>query len=136
MQEMTENASHCDKLLVVAMDIGTTYSGYAYSFRNNPLEIHTNPNWVAGSERLISLKSPTCVLLKPDKEFHSFGFEAENKFNDLSEDDEHHGWYMFRHFKMALYESKVCTFSLETTSSEKMIMFMYIKQPFFINSCN
>ncbi|XP_053391497.1 heat shock 70 kDa protein 12A-like [Mercenaria mercenaria] len=101
-----EKSSKCTRLLVAAMDFGTTYSGYAFSFRNSPNDIHANPSWVAGSEKLISLKCPTAVLLKPNKEFHSFGFEAENKYADLSEDNVHHGWYLFRRFKMALYETK------------------------------
>ena len=32
-------------LLVVAIDFGTTFSGYALSFRNNPEEIRMNKNW-------------------------------------------------------------------------------------------
>lgn len=104
---MTTAESCTNSLLVAAMDFGTTYSGYAFSFRDKPMDIQTNPNWVAGSEKLISLKNPTCVLLKPNKEFHSFGFEAENKYGDLAEDDEHHGWYMFRRFKMLLHETDV-----------------------------
>ncbi|XP_053384646.1 heat shock 70 kDa protein 12B-like [Mercenaria mercenaria] len=92
-------------LLVAAFDFGTTYSGYAFSFLNDPLKIVTNQSWIAGSEKLISLKTPTCVLLKPNKEFHSFGFEAENKYADLAEDDEHHGWLLFRRFKMKLHNT-------------------------------
>lgn len=40
--------STSDKLIVAAMDFGTTFSGYAYSFRHSPLDIGTNPSWVAG----------------------------------------------------------------------------------------
>ncbi|KAL4239421.1 Heat shock 70 kDa protein 12A [Mactra antiquata] len=119
---MAEMKSHCTRLLVAAMDFGTTYSGYAFSFRDKPLDIQTNPNWHAGSEKLISLKNPTCVLLKPNKEFHSFGFEAENKYGDLAEDDEHHGWYFFRRFKMALYETDNLTSAttIEDIAGKKM----------------
>ena len=100
-------SSKCNRLLVAALDFGTTYSGYAFSFRSKPNDIHTNPEWVAGSEKLISLKCPSSVLLKPDKTLHSFGYEAENKYADLAEDDDHHNWYLFRRFKMTLYETKV-----------------------------
>ena len=94
-------------LIVAAFDIGTTYSGYAFSFRDDPLKVITNESWVAGSERLASLKTPTCLLLKPDGTFHSFGFEAENKYSLLSEDGKHHGWRFFRRFKMMLHNNKV-----------------------------
>ncbi|XP_060585384.1 heat shock 70 kDa protein 12A-like [Ruditapes philippinarum] len=102
---MAAEKSTCNRLLVAAIDFGTTYSGYAFSFSNKPNDIHTNPNWVAGSQQLISLKCPSTVLLKPDKTFHSFGFEAENKYMDLADDSKHHSWYLFRRFKMTLYET-------------------------------
>ncbi|XP_053409017.1 heat shock 70 kDa protein 12B-like [Mercenaria mercenaria] len=100
-------------LLAVAFDFGTTYSGYAFSFRDNPLKIQTNQGWIAGSDQLISLKTPTCVLLNSKKEFDSFGFEAENKFASLAEDGQHHSWLLFRRFKMLLHSNE--TLSRTTT---------------------
>ena len=99
--------SSSNHLLVAAFDFGTTYSGYAFSFRDDPMKIQTNQGWNAGSEKLISLKTPTCVLLDDKKQFHSFGFEAENKYSDLAEDDKHHGWMLFRRFKMLLHNNDV-----------------------------
>ncbi|XP_021373556.1 heat shock 70 kDa protein 12B-like [Mizuhopecten yessoensis] len=96
-------------LLVAAIDFGTTYSGYAFSFlhdyQRDPLKISAN-NWTAGSGGLISLKTSTCVLFKPNGDVHSFGFEAEDKYSDLSLDGEQDGWHYFRRFKMKLYENK------------------------------
>lgn len=94
-------------LLVAAFDFGTTCSGYAFSFRDDPLKVQTNQSWTAGSEKLISLKTPTCVLLDPDRKFHSFGFQAENKYADLAENDKHHEWMFFRRFKMLLHNNEV-----------------------------
>jgi hypothetical protein len=96
-----------DYLLVAAIDLGTTYSGYAYSFRYNQEVVHINQAWNAGTQRLISQKTPTCLLLNAKEEFHSFGFDAENKFAELADDDEHGDWLLFRQFKMLLYEEKV-----------------------------
>ncbi|XP_045161878.1 heat shock 70 kDa protein 12B-like [Mercenaria mercenaria] len=93
-------------VLAVAFDFGTTYSGYAFSFLDDPLTIRTNQGWIAGSDQLISLKTPTCVLLNPKKEFDSFGFEAENKFASLAEDGQHHDWLLFRRFKMLLHSNE------------------------------
>ncbi|KAL3878558.1 hypothetical protein ACJMK2_030895 [Sinanodonta woodiana] len=94
-------------LLVAAIDFGTTYSGYAFSFRSeydkDPCKIYTNV-WNAGSRGLASLKAPTCALFDPHKRFHSFGYEAEDKYADLAADDEADGWYFFRRFKMTLYD--------------------------------
>lgn len=97
-------------ILVAAIDFGTTFSGYAFSFRHefekDPEKISTT-NWVAGSQALVSLKTPSVVLLKPDRTFHSFGFEAENKYGDLAGEGEHAGWLYFKRFKMALHGNKV-----------------------------
>ncbi|XP_060064371.1 heat shock 70 kDa protein 12B-like [Ylistrum balloti] len=102
-------ASSGQHLLVAAIDFGTTYSGYAFSFihdfERDPLKISAN-SWAAGSGGLMSLKTSTCVLFKPNGDFHSFGFEAEDKYSDLALDQKQNGWYYFRRFKMKLYENK------------------------------
>ena len=59
----------------------------------------------------MSLKTSTCVLFKPDKTFHSFGYEAEEHYGELAADaemGEHKQWYYFRRFKMQLFDKKVC----------------------------
>ncbi|XP_052780254.1 heat shock 70 kDa protein 12B-like [Mya arenaria] len=94
-------------LLVAAFDFGTTYSGYAFSFQNDPLKVQTNGTWYSGGAgNLISLKTPTSVLLNPDGEFDSFGFQAEDRYANKAEDDKQHGWRLFRRFKMVLHNNK------------------------------
>ncbi|XP_033743555.1 heat shock 70 kDa protein 12A-like [Pecten maximus] len=98
-----------ERLFVAAIDFGTTYSGYAFSFRHDymkdPSKINTNQTWIAGHRNLFSLKVPTCVLLQPDQTFHSFGYEAEDKYTELFQDDEHEDWYFFKRFKMTLHNN-------------------------------
>lgn len=99
------------KMLVAALDFGTTYSGYAFSFKgdyvNDPSKINANTTWTTGSKSLFSQKTPTCLLLRPDKTFHSFGFDAEEHYSSLVDMDEHHSWYYFRRFKMLLHNNMV-----------------------------
>nr|XP_022326103.1 heat shock 70 kDa protein 12A-like isoform X2 [Crassostrea virginica] len=99
-------------LLVAAIDFGTTFSGYAFSFlhdyKREPLKISTN-SWTAGVGQLMTLKTSTCVLFDAAGKFHSFGFEAEEKYSNLALDDNHHDWYYFRRFKMMLYDKKGLT---------------------------
>lgn len=101
-------------LIVAAIDIGTTFSGYAFSFGHqymkDPLKISIN-SWTSGSGGVVSLKTSTCVLFDPKGEFHSFGYDAEDKYSDLALDDNHHDWYYFRRFKMTLYKRMVCLLS-------------------------
>lgn len=101
-----------ERLQVVAIDFGTTYSGYAFSFKadfqQNPLKITTN-NWEykqTGSP-FVSSKAPTCALFTPDKDFHSFGFEAEDHYTKLAIKGQHNDWFFFKRFKMLLYDNKV-----------------------------
>ena len=109
---MAEAAPSESFLLVAAIDFGTTFSGYAYSFKNDPTKIQTNAGWNAGSEKLMSFKTPTCVLLNPSGQFDSFGYEAENKFVNLADDDEHTGWRLFQRFKMILHNNEVLRYVL------------------------
>lgn len=99
-------------LLVAAIDFGTTFSGYAFSllheYKKDPLKILAN-TWTSGVGSLVSLKTSTCVLFDSTGKFHSFGYEAEEKYSNLALDDEHHDWYFFRRFKMMLFSKTVCT---------------------------
>jgi hypothetical protein len=99
------------KFVVAAIDIGTSCSGYAFSFvheyERDPLNVSINQTWYSGSKQLVSSKTPTVLLLTPDKQFHSFGFEAENQFSELAEENKHADWYYFRQFKMTLHTATV-----------------------------
>lgn len=103
----------CNILMVVAIDIGTTYSGWAYSFKakyeKDKLNIQANQVWNAGPKSLLSLKTSTCILINKDtKEFDSFGFDAENAYEDSILGNEADKYYFFNRFKMVLYNSEVC----------------------------
>lgn len=52
-------------------------------------------------------KTPTVVLLKPDREFEAFGYEAQNKYAKLCEKNKHKEYYYLQNFKMKLYGGKV-----------------------------
>ena len=98
-----------DYIFVAAIDLGTAYSGYAFSsrddFKNNSLEIRTNQAWNAGSQRHHSLKTTTCLLLD-DKELVSFGYEAENKYSNILIDHKQNEYFFFQRFKMQLYKTR------------------------------
>lgn len=100
-----------DYLFVVAIDFGTTYSGYAFSsrddFKKDPLKISANQAWNAGSARHFSLKTPTCLLLNDKEKLESFGYEAENRYSEISMDHKQNEYLFFQRFKMQLYNNKV-----------------------------
>lgn len=107
-----------DKILVAAIDFGTTHSGYAYSFKHDykkdPLKISTkSADWTAVSSGLVSVKVPTCVLLSPRQEFMAFGYEAEDLYLELALDEKHYGYYFFKGFKMVPFKKGVSTICLK-----------------------
>ncbi|KAJ8297823.1 hypothetical protein KUTeg_024354 [Tegillarca granosa] len=59
------------KLIVAAIDFGTTYSGYAFSFRHeyekDRMNIFANTAWTASGVGLMSWKTPTTLLLDKDQ---------------------------------------------------------------------
>ncbi|XP_062593076.1 heat shock 70 kDa protein 12A-like [Saccostrea cucullata] len=93
-------------LMVAAIDFGTTYSGYAYGMRHeleeDPPQLFC-PHW-QGRGSIISFKAPTTVLLDENKEFVAFGYDAEDQYADLAEEEKHEDHFYFYRFKMMLYE--------------------------------
>ena len=94
---------------VVAIDFGTTYSGYAYAFVNSPEEIHLmrRSDGGPGQFGMMMHKTPTTLLLNERAGFHSFGYEARETYHDLDEVDSRR-WLYFEKFKMELHSRKVC----------------------------
>ena len=92
---------------VVAIDFGTTYSGFAYSFYDKKGEggIHMNREW-GNDEGRSTMKTPTTILLTPTKEFDSFGYDADEKYVHFRSGEEKK-YYYFKHFKMELHASQV-----------------------------
>lgn len=92
-------------VLVAAFDFGTTYSGYAFSLKSSPDDIRMNKNW--GSSLGCALyKTSTSVLVNPDGNFDSFGFEAQRKYAEML-DDQAKTYLYFERFKMALHNNMV-----------------------------
>ena len=92
--------------IVAAIDFGTTYSGYAFSFVRDSDSIHMMRKWEGGDPGVSNQKTPTTLLLRPNGEFHSFGFGARDHYHDL-EEVEAKKWYYFEKFKMSLHSSHV-----------------------------
>ena len=98
---------------VVAIDFGTTYSGYAFStveqYKKNKLDINLNPAWNSGAHQLLSCKTPTTLLLTKSGEFVSYGYTAERQYENilLDKNKDENDYLYFRRFKMELHSRKV-----------------------------
>ena len=91
----------------MAIDFGTSYSRFAFSFveDHGPSGIFISKRWV--NEVGLSTKTPTCLLLKPDLSFDSFGYEAVEKYERLQEESSEHAYYFLKHFMMNLHNDPV-----------------------------
>lgn len=126
---MAQNAkdikSKSSKAAVAAIDFGTTYSGFAFSWKHEWSKVQVISKY---SVDFMSRKVPTSLLLKPDQSFYAFGTDAESIYTQMAEkrdsdsdsdsDSEINGGkeklpnkncsdhYYFHRFKMLLHENK------------------------------
>jgi hypothetical protein len=54
----------------------------------DPMRVSGN-HWQTGSQPGLSLKTPSCILFDPTEKFHSFGGDAEDKYAELAQEDQH-----------------------------------------------
>ena len=114
------------RLFLAGIDFGTTFSGYAFSFRSDWKNVAVISR--SSGHNYVSSKSPTILLLNPDKSFLAFGFGAKHVYMNLREDstsysdssdsdsqeeagcitkEEWRNYYYFRDFKMSLLNKNV-----------------------------
>ncbi|KAJ7411282.1 Heat shock 70 kDa protein 12A [Willisornis vidua] len=103
-------------LVVVAIDFGTTSSGYAYSFTKEPECIHVMRRWEGGDPGVSNQKTPTTILLTPERKFHSFGYAARDFYHDLDPTESKH-WLYFEKFKMKLHTTGNLTMETDLTAA-------------------
>ncbi|XP_027486953.1 LOW QUALITY PROTEIN: heat shock 70 kDa protein 12B-like [Corapipo altera] len=107
--------------VVVAIDFGTTSSGYAFSFTSDPEAIHMMRKWEGGDPGVANQKTPTSLLLTPEGTFHSFGYTARDTYHDL-DPEEAREWLYFEKFKMKIHSTSDLTMKteLEAVNGKKM----------------
>ncbi|CAG2190461.1 unnamed protein product [Mytilus edulis] len=70
------------------------------------MKIHANQAWNSGGRALLSLKTPTCLLLNDKKQLIAFGYDAENQYADIVMDEKQDEYFYFHRFKMNLHNNK------------------------------
>ncbi|KAL3857058.1 hypothetical protein ACJMK2_011754 [Sinanodonta woodiana] len=97
--------------IVIALDIGSTYSGYAYqfssNFKENPSAIRMSDSWGSSNK---THKTSTCLLLKCDTlERIAIGEDAEREYLRLCDIGTECEYHFFKYFKMILYRKDFST---------------------------
>ena len=105
---MASSPSRTEYKTVVAIDFGTTYTGFAFSkyHEDGNQNVYSNKEW-GSAQGFRAIKAPTCILLNPQKEFEAFGFEAAEKYAQMQNSDEAKKFYFFDRFKMMLHDKEV-----------------------------
>lgn len=86
---------------VVAIDFGTTRSGYRFAYTASPEKVWPNKNWTRAPAEG---KTLTEILLKrSDFSFVAFGYEARDKFVSCENKDD---YLYFSTFKMVLHNKE------------------------------
>ncbi|MED6252349.1 hypothetical protein ATANTOWER_010499 [Ataeniobius toweri] len=93
---------------IIAIDFGTTYSGYAFSLTSR--EENVNPQVKLWGEEvgLETPKTPTCILFDENQQFVSFGYKARQTYLKTAGRDSR-AKFFFDCFKMSLYDKKITT---------------------------
>ncbi|KAM9971669.1 hypothetical protein ACTFIW_011652 [Dictyostelium discoideum] len=92
------------KSVVIAIDFGSSCSGFAFVFPQDISEtVYCTETW--GGSCSINVKTLTQIVLDENKKFVAFGYEARDYFsNNEEEDTEKHSLYSF--YKMHLFNPK------------------------------
>ncbi|XP_052814112.1 heat shock 70 kDa protein 12A-like [Mya arenaria] len=97
----TEGVKQSDELaVVVAIDFGTSYTGYAFSLKGSRDVINLQTH----GGKLPADRVPSAMLLNPDETFNSFGYDAMDKYSCLSR-EARRVYFYFEHFKLLLYRT-------------------------------
>ena len=105
-------ASQVKRDVIIAIDFGTTYSGFGYVFPNASEDhIYVFQKWGRGQGISYS-KTPTALLLTEKGELYKFGHAAVEMYGKqaMSQKDCKKLLY-FEKFKLLLHSKKVSSFS-------------------------
>jgi len=116
-------ASQAKRDVIIAIDFGTTYSGFGYVFPNASEDhVYVFQKWGRGQGISYS-KTPTALLLTEKGELHKFGHAAVETYGKqaMSQKDSKKLLY-FEKFKLLLHSQKVGFFLL---SSKRFLLVIY-----------
>uniref|UniRef100_A0A087X6I9 Heat shock protein family A (Hsp70) member 12A.2 n=1 Tax=Poecilia formosa TaxID=48698 RepID=A0A087X6I9_POEFO len=85
---------------IIAIDFGTTYSGYAFN-----KEIEPRLKYWGVEVGLETPKAPTCILFDGQEQFTSFGYKAKESYIS-KKSEKAKEMFFFDCFKMSLYSKK------------------------------
>ena len=107
MAEASRGNEPHNYIVVVAIDFGTTFSGYAFSFKTQKKDIIMFSQWGTCVGIPVSFKAPTCILTNKHGRFEAFGYDAQSKYSSMTP-EEAEDFNFFEKFKMHLHDKVAC----------------------------
>ncbi|XP_053380701.1 uncharacterized protein LOC128548952 [Mercenaria mercenaria] len=98
------------------IDFGTSYAGWAWSFSDKPTKIYTSVRVLEGITNMECYKEPTAALFDGNGNFSAFGFDAEEKYEELLAKKCNQDWYFFPNFTKEI--SRNANVSIATKSKD------------------
>lgn len=93
-----------------------------------------NREW-GNEEGRSTLKTPTSILLRPNMEFDSFGYDADDKYVHFTAGEEKE-YYYFKQFKMELHKSKVTNIVSVCSCMQGCGLTSVFIQPYSLSGCS
>lgn len=99
-------------ICLICYHIAFSHDTHVFSCCSNPehhlLELFhfLARRWEGGDPGVSNQKTPTTILLTPERKFHSFGYAARDFYHDLDPTESKH-WLYFEKFKMKLHTTGV-----------------------------
>lgn len=115
------NMENRQRSVTVAIDFGTTYSGFGFAEANVLGEsgIQVFRGWGRG-QGFSFYKTPTSVLLAPDGNFSKFGHAAAEAYAKHLAKGNNKDFIYFERFKLVLYNTKVGGLFMLFTSNSRV----------------
>lgn len=85
--------------VVIGLDFGTSFSGYAYAFKNDQ-EVICRTDWPG--QPMPYIKTLTQLLYSPEQQVEAWGYEAPTRLAQLREDEHIKAYSLLKNFKMHL----------------------------------
>ncbi|XP_063414158.1 uncharacterized protein LOC134696359 [Mytilus trossulus] len=101
------------KHVIAAIEIGYTHSGYVFclgkkfAFDGGGLFC---PNWEAKDKGVVSFKTSSAILFRPDKSVHSIGYEAEEHVSRIQCEPDSGKCFFFKNFMVEFNNLKGTAF--------------------------
>ncbi|XP_076071881.1 heat shock 70 kDa protein 12A-like isoform X2 [Mytilus galloprovincialis] len=101
------------KHVIAAIEIGYTHSGYVFCLgKQFALEgggLYC-PNWEAKDKGVVTFKTSSAILFRPDKSIHSIGYEAEEHVSRIQCEPDSGKWFFFKNFMVEFNNLKGTAF--------------------------